>query len=182
MSFIVVTHNVTHNVSWCMVPWSPPRHGWGHQCVPGQMHRYITSHWCSDGFRGEWEGQSVTSVPLWGRNCLHTLATWSRALSCSRRNPVHQHEGLTIALRISFWNPTVVKLPFTLTWRYSMCDPPMVDDVTGCITFTTVSPDCFTPVTCEPALICEQNRGPMAGLPILVFSHECKLSRMALRC
>ena len=52
----------------------------------------------------------------------------------------------------------------------------MLDDVTGSITFTTVSPDSFTPVTyaqCEPALICEENG---VDQPILVFSGECQSS------
>ena len=51
--------------------------------------------------------------------------------------------------------------------------PVMLNDVTGSITFTTASPDSFTPVTCaqcEPALICEENGAPMADLPVLLFS------------
>ena len=47
----------------------------------------------------------------------------------------------------------------------------MLDDVTGSITFTTVSPDSFTTVTCahcEPALICEEKGAPMADLESLV--------------
>ena len=31
--------------------------------------------------------QSMASMPLSSRNCLHTLATWGWALSCTRRNP-----------------------------------------------------------------------------------------------
>ena len=46
--------------------------------------------------------------------------------------------------------------------------PVVLDDVTGSRTFTTPSPDSFTPVTCaqcEPAFICEENWVPVAGGP-----------------
>ena len=45
--------------------------------------------------------------------------------------------------------------------------------------FTMMSPDSLTPVTCvqcEPDRICEENRVPVADLPILVFSWEYQLS------
>ncbi|CAB1457778.1 unnamed protein product [Pleuronectes platessa] len=51
--------------------------------------------------------------------------------------------------------------------------------------FTTASPDSFTLVTCahcEPALICEDNRAPVAVLPILVFSGKCQSSCAVLGC
>lgn len=61
----------------------------------------------------------------------------------------------------------------------------MLDDVTGSITFSTASPDSLVPVTCaqcEPAVICEENRAPMADLPILVFSRECQSRCRELSC
>lgn len=52
------------------------------------LHQFIRSYRRSFGFRsGEREGQSMASMPLSSRNCLHTLATWGQALSCTRRNP-----------------------------------------------------------------------------------------------
>ncbi|CAB1422580.1 unnamed protein product [Pleuronectes platessa] len=47
-----------------------------------------------------------------------------------------------------------------------IANPVMLNVVTGSITFTTASPDSFTPVTCaqcKPALICEENRAPKGG-------------------
>ncbi len=43
---------------------------------------------CSIGFRsGKRGGHSMVLIPSSSRNCLHTLATWGWALSCTRRNP-----------------------------------------------------------------------------------------------
>ena len=38
----------------------------------------------------------------------------------------------------------------------------------------------FAPVKCQPALICEENRVPMADLPILVISCKCQSSQFEL--
>ena len=54
----------------------------------------------------------------------------------------------------------------------------MLEDVAGSRTFSTASPDSVMSVTCaqcEPALIREEHRAPMANLPILVFSGKCQL-------
>lgn len=58
----------------------------------------------------------------------------------------------------------------------------MLDDITGSITFTMASPDSFTPVACAQcvsALICEENRRPVADLAILVF---CMNANWAAQC
>ncbi len=53
-----------------------------------QMDRNIMSLRCSIGFRpGEKGDHSMVSIASSSRNCLHTLATWGRALPCTRRNP-----------------------------------------------------------------------------------------------
>ncbi len=53
-----------------------------------RMDRNIMSQRCSIGFRsGERGGHSMVSIPSSFRNYLHTLTTWDRALSCTRRNP-----------------------------------------------------------------------------------------------
>ena len=45
-------------------------------------------------YSGERESQSMASMPSSSRNRPHTLATWGRALCCTRRNPgpLHQEE------------------------------------------------------------------------------------------
>ena len=78
-----------------MLPMSRPMVSWGSSPRPGSGHQWAPGHsggtWrcrCSIGFRsGERQSQSIASMPLSSRNCLHTLATWGRALSCTRRNP-----------------------------------------------------------------------------------------------
>lgn len=61
----------------------------------------------------------------------------------------------------------------------------MLENVTGSRTFSTVSPDSVTSVTCaqcEPAFICEEQRAPVVNLPILVFSGRCQTSCPVLGC
>ena len=61
----------------------------------------------------------------------------------------------------------------------------MLEDVAGSRTFSTVSPDSVTSVTCaqcEPALIREEHRAPRANLPILVFSGKCQSPCTMLGC
>lgn len=61
----------------------------------------------------------------------------------------------------------------------------MLEDVAGSRTFSTASPDSVTSVTCaqcEPALIREEHRAPMANLPILVFSGKCQSPCTVLGC
>ena len=61
----------------------------------------------------------------------------------------------------------------------------MLEDVAGRRTFSTASPDSVTSVTCaqcEPALICEEHRAPIANLPILVFSGKCQSPCTVLGC
>jgi len=61
----------------------------------------------------------------------------------------------------------------------------MLEDVAGSRTFSTASPDSFTSVTCaqcEPALIREEHRAPMANLPILVLSGKCQSACTVLGC
>ncbi|XP_073327814.1 prostaglandin D2 receptor 2-like [Pagrus major] len=92
---------------------------------------------------------------------------------------------------------TAAWVPLAMTWRsvrpskdippQIITDPPpnRQDDVTGSKMSTMASPDSFMPVTCaqcEPALIWEENRVPMAEMPVLVFSLECQLSCMVLDC
>ena len=75
---------------------------------------------CS-GFRsGKRVGQSIVSMPSTSKNRYHTLATWDRALSCTRRNPgpTEPAYGLTIGLRISSLYLLSVKLPWL-----SICRP-----------------------------------------------------------
>ena len=51
----------------------------------------------------------------------------------------------------------------------------MLGDVTGSITFTTVSPGSFMPVTCaqcEPSLIGQENGAPMSELPMLALAEH----------
>ena len=53
----------------------------------------------------------------------------------------------------------------------------ILKDVAGSRTFSTASPDSLTSVTCvqcEPALICEEHRVPMANLTTQVFSGKCQ--------
>ena len=93
----VCTHNIVWPCSWWVSGWcpggSPPRPDQGISAqsvwyLAAADTRYITSHRCSIGSRsGEHEGRSMASMPSSSRNCLHTLATWGRALCCTRRNP-----------------------------------------------------------------------------------------------
>lgn len=85
----VCTPNKVWACPWLVSGWcpggSPPRPGSGHHWAPGQsvmvlggiwLTDNITSHRCSIGFRsGDWESQSMASMPSSSRNCLHTLAT-----------------------------------------------------------------------------------------------------------
>ena len=61
----------------------------------------------------------------------------------------------------------------------------MLEDVAGSRTFSTVSPDSATSVTCvqcEPALIREEHRAPMVNRPILVFSGKWQSPCTVLGC
>lgn len=61
----------------------------------------------------------------------------------------------------------------------------MLEDVACSRTFSTASPDSVTSVTCaqcEPALIREEHRVPMANLPVLVFSGKCQSGCTVLGC
>ena len=80
------------------------------------MDRNIMSQRCSIGFRsGDRHGHSIVSIPSSSRYCLHTLATWGRALSCIRRNPgpTAPAYGLTMGSRISSRYLMAVRLPFS---------------------------------------------------------------------
>lgn len=56
---------------------------------------YIFSSWADVFFSAcapwQFNYKCLTMVPSSARNCLHTLATWGRALSCTRRNPETGH-------------------------------------------------------------------------------------------
>lgn len=99
------------------------------------------------------------------RNCLHSLATWGQALLCTSQYL------------------TAVRVLLDSTWRYVQ---PFKDihprpSLTNCQTghagwscqkptIPTASKDFFTSVTyvgCEPALICEENRGRLANSGVL---------------
>ncbi|CAM4712114.1 unnamed protein product [Leuciscus chuanchicus] len=67
----------------------------------------------------------------------------------------------------------------------SLTVPVTSSHVAGSRTFSTASPDSITSFTCaqcEPAVICEEHRAPVATLPILVFSGKCQTCCTVLGC
>lgn len=140
---------------------------------------------------GEHEGQSMASMASSSRNLTHNLDIWGRASPGPQGilGPLHQCRSENHSEDFIL---TAVWLPLAMTWRSmwpskDMLRPSlthhqtiMLDDVTGSRTFTTESPDFFTPVTCvqcEPDLICEDNKAQMEDL---VFSGECQRSCSSL--
>lgn len=187
--------NVWWLCAWCPGG-SPPRPGSGHQWAPCQsvvVLGGIMSHKCSVGF-------SSREHPSSSRICLHTLATWGQALSCTMRNPGshctsiksdHHYEEFILVPNgrqdtVGYDMEVCATLQgFTSQTITDLAKPVMMDDVTGSTMSIMVSPDSFplfTVAQCESSLICEVNGTPMVDLPILGFSCEWRSSCNVLGC
>lgn len=73
---------------------------------------------------GECEDESVVSMPSSTRNCLHTLATWCRALSCTGMHPAYNrltHESVCDTLSICLPRPSLAhcKIGHAGWWQLS---------------------------------------------------------------
>ena len=152
---------------------SPPRPGSGHKWAPGQSVVVL------GGSRVR-EGQSMASMPSSSRNCIHTLASWDQALSCTRMNPgsTAPAKGLTIVLRISSIYLTAVRVLLVMTWisvrpskvpTQTITDPPQnqscwmmlaAEGSRRCLQILSH----LSRAQCEPALICEENGGQWGTL------------------
>lgn len=119
--------------------------------------------------------------------------TWGRVLSCTRRKPGSTAPGwhLTEALRIASESLAAGKVsPLTMNWRSMMYNHPRISLSDhrwptanwSCWYYRQHNfyhAGCFMPVRGsqrDPALMCEENKAPMVGLPVLVFSGKCHWS------
>lgn len=102
----------------------------GYHWNPGQSEKQnIMSQRCSIGFRSSGnEGQSMVSIPSSSRHCLHTLATWGQASSCTRGG--HRSHCITVGSDNKFKD-------FILIYR-GLC---VLNDFAGSMTFSTASSD-----------------------------------------
>ena len=184
---------------------SPPRPGSEHQWAPGHSMALPGGGKCTETLRPRGSQLDSSFWGTWGPvngikamrhpgTAYTPLATWGRALSCTRRNPgptalsarpgkrvwgfhpgTWQQLGYRWPARGGLGDPASICLP--RPWLTHCTRPLMLDDVGGSVTFTTAPPDSFTSVTranCEPALICEKNG--VTNLANLVFSGKSQSS------